>query len=223
MNTYPGFYRAKNGFTRLYCNKSKYSNIDLGDFEWKEDININEHKSDTNITREYLANTYGEVKSKEHTEFIVKLAEGAGFEVERFGLVDHSWFSFMSKTLAFYKNEQAACSDNENLITIPLPPKEPEPKEWPQVGDSAIYNGLPHKVVVSTPDSAGGLVLEYQGEYCFAQLSRVSKPLTPEEELAKELEKMVYDGMDNSYDLNHNCYCLVSGLMKKYDIKKKPR
>ena len=57
-------------------------------------------------------------------------------------------------------------SDDESSVFIYVndPPKEsepkkPEPKKWPQVGDSTIYNDLPHKVVVPIPDSTGDLVL----------------------------------------------------------------
>lgn len=232
-----------------------------------------------NITREYLANTYGEVKSEEHAEFIVKLAEVAGFEVGVYCQVD-KWFCFSENLLFFYPTESRASDAEEKLITIPLPPKEsklpeansgtpmpevkepkgvsmndiqvnvknntdslvqikksddessifiyvndppkePEHKEWPQVGDEVLHNGL--KYITKGVD--GFMVWvesKWTGQYSTFNVTQLKKPPTPEEELAKELEKMVYDGMDNSYDLNHNCYYLVSGLMKKYDIKKKP-
>ena len=100
--------------------------------------------------------------------------------------------------------------------------KEPEPKEWPQVGDEVVWGvgGVVGEVVFIHGLDA---LIKTENNKFLIPVLKLSKPQSAlEEELSKELEKMVYDGMDNSYDLNHNCYYLVSGLMKKYDIKKKP-
>lgn len=49
---------------------------------------------------------------------------------------------------------------------------------------------------------------------------KLTKAKTPEEELRDELMEMATTAMsDDSYDLDHNCYYLISGLMKKYKIE----
>ena len=114
--------------------------------------------------------------------------------------------------------------DNDIYAADDLP-KEPESKEWPQVGDEVLTaSGQAASIVAIDCNEAW---VKYENSsigsgYASVAIATLTKPSTPEEDLAKELEKMVYDGMDNSYDLNHNCYYLVSGLMKMYDIKKKP-
>jgi len=83
-----------------------------------------------NITHEYLANTYGEVKSPEHAEFIVELAENAGFELARQSKHLGNFFSFDVKGFCFLDTEIIA-SQYCKKITIPLPPKS-EPEIYPQ-------------------------------------------------------------------------------------------
>jgi hypothetical protein len=81
-----------------------------------------------NITREYLANTYGKVESKEHAEFIVKLAHNHSIKCYS-GYQSYSSHGFCfyingydELTLAFMHIER--CKDSgEKQITIPLPPK----------------------------------------------------------------------------------------------------
>lgn len=77
-----------------------------------------------NITAEYLANTYGEVKSKEHAEFIVRLAEVNGFDI---GIKSNipSVFEFSGMLLNVYANDISSFAHNveSKLITIPLPPE----------------------------------------------------------------------------------------------------
>jgi len=77
----------------------------------------------TNITREYLANTYGKVESKEHAEFIVKLAENAGVCLyNNYGYDEgDDCFVFNSSGLYFWPKNN---SKDKKLITIPIPPKE---------------------------------------------------------------------------------------------------
>lgn len=177
MNTYPGIYRAKNGFTRLYCSKSKYSNIDLGDFEWEEDININEHKSDTNITREYLANTKVEIESEGHEVFVRKIASSANLNCAVL-----NGFAFI------FDNH---IEDASKEIHIPLPPKEPEPKEWPQVGDEVLTASKQPAVVLAINSSEAWVRYSKQNpeenalhSYSTVAIMTLTKPLTPEEGLA---------------------------------------
>lgn len=175
-----------------------------------------------NITREYLANTKVKIESEKHADFIIKLFSNA------FDVCAES----RNPKWVYNDGRKGVCQqfhgkpkEELKLITIPLPPKEPEPKEWPQVGDEVLTASKRKAKLIATHDYHAW-VKYYEEDNTFSlgtvTIATLSKPLTPEEELAKELEKMVYDGMDNSHDLNHNCYYLVSGLMKKYDIKKKP-
>ena len=80
-----------------------------------------------NITAECLANTYGEVKSKEHAEFIVKLAEVNGIDFDGEVGINSNYFCFFpsnSKQLTFWRKEKDASKHgNRKQITIPLPPE----------------------------------------------------------------------------------------------------
>lgn len=82
-----------------------------------------------NITREYLANTYGKCESQEHADFICKLAENAGFRTSNDYDENLQWFCSSNYRVAFYE-EFVSKSDGEKLIHLPLPPKE---KEMPEV------------------------------------------------------------------------------------------
>lgn len=241
MNTYPGIYKPLDGTIYYYLNKST---VFLPQTEqWEKDEDVEDHKKDTNITSEYLANTKVEIESVEHSRFVQDIVISNGgkwgdgsksikFELSQFIVID----SNLKMTIKI-SSHSFANSENK-LVKIPLPPKDPEPKEWPQVGDEVAIIGSDCKFnVISIKNGRAWIERSYfdssvvntethepleifEGHIVF--IDELKKPLTPEEELAKELEKMIYAGMDNSYDLNHNCYYLVSGLMKKYDIKKKP-
>ena len=86
-----------------------------------------------NITREFLANTYGEVVSPEHAEFIIELAESdgcAGVEIckpriANLKVFHDIYFNFYidNGVLWFSFHVLAMASDRgEKQITIPLPP-----------------------------------------------------------------------------------------------------
>ena len=68
----------ENELTVIFSDNGSGTTIDKGESDiainGKFECGFNEREF-KNITAEYLANTYGEVKSKEHAEFIVKLAE----------------------------------------------------------------------------------------------------------------------------------------------------
>ena len=115
--------------------------------------------------------------------------------------------------------------------------KEPKTKDWPQIGDEVAITGSDCKFnLISINNGRAWIERSYSDssvvntethepleifESHIVFIDELKKPLTPEEELAKELEKMVYDAMDNAFGPTHNTEYLVSGLMKKYDIKKK--
>lgn len=82
-----------------------------------------------NITREYLQNTYGEVASPEHAEFIIELAKSAGFELNTGTNEDYPcWFAFDDE-LYFFDSKAYASDNSRKQIKIPLPPKA-ESKKW---------------------------------------------------------------------------------------------
>lgn len=76
-----------------------------------------------NITREYLANTYGEVVSPGHAEFIVELASQAGFFIACGYSGSIKFFCTDNESLVFCRAEQNAKRERKQ-ITIPLPPKQ---------------------------------------------------------------------------------------------------
>ena len=82
----------------------------------------------TNITPEYLQNTYGEVVSPEHAEFIIELAESAGFELFCAFSNGHDHFLISETELIFTYGEPVVDSADKQ-ITIPLPPKA-DSKKW---------------------------------------------------------------------------------------------
>lgn len=92
-----------------------------------------------NITAEYLANTYGEVKSPEHARFIVELCESNGIKISAFN--DKSARSFMISDSALYmlgSSPDDLITGSYKQITIPLSPeKESEIPRSPQHFDCA--------------------------------------------------------------------------------------
>lgn len=80
-----------------------------------------------NITREYLANTYGKVESKEHAEFISELLTNNGAELcgcfRNTGYF-YTFESYGELYFSFCLRDRCANSDGEKLITIPMPPKD---------------------------------------------------------------------------------------------------
>ena len=111
--------------------------------EFKGEVSSQYDASNTvNITHEYLANTYGEVVSPEHAEFIIELAKNAGLSVfTPASSVNH----FIIKDgLSFHNCEKIKSTDLEQ-INIPLPPKQiqtatPEEFEMKQIMKNAGDN-----------------------------------------------------------------------------------
>ena len=127
MKVYPAIYEAVDGNKYLYTSNSDYYSYQRE--IWDKSDGCDNHEDDTNITREYLANTYGKIESKGHAEFIVRLAENSGFTC-LYGVISESFrsFYFDSKTL-FFTSFDINHSHHMSLITLPLPPKEPESKD----------------------------------------------------------------------------------------------
>ncbi len=179
-----------------------------------------------NITLEYLSNTWGVVESKEHAEFIVELAELHGFELSCMSNKTGKFFAFDSGSIVFIDLESIAKSGCKQ-ITIPLPPKSVK-SEWPQVGNEVEVRHdsgqvLKGELLAITSEYA---IIQQLGheQHLYLSAWKFSKPKTPEEELRDELMLMATQAMRNSdFDTDHNCYYLISGLMKKYNITKKDK
>lgn len=177
-----------------------------------------------NITAEHLANTYGEVKSKEHAHFIVELGEGAGYELVGSISPNNAGvfvFDGENKTLFFMLGGGSLRGGSVlKQITIPLPPKCESVDEWPKVNDDVFYKGQKWTFVAKHNDMA---MLFWTGdEYCTAKISELQKPKTPEQELCDEISDLAFNQFnDDSYDLTHNSYYLAEQLISKYNITKK--
>ena len=109
------FSADSSGFALSHENKTvkgKYTN------HWDE-------RAFTDITHEYLQNTWGVVESKEHAEFIIELAELHGFEFVAKLSGKVKYFRINESYVGFYETEIGALNIGFQKITIPLPPKEP--------------------------------------------------------------------------------------------------
>lgn len=145
-------------------------------------------KAFTNITREYLSNTWGVVESKEHAEFIINLAELHGLSIWHDDIeIERSFFTFNDcGKLFFYDNSSDAYMPDRKQITIPLPPKA---KEWPQVGDKVVTRGGSKGVLlIANADKDGMVVCDFDGEYALAYLNELQKPKSKQDLLIEELQ-----------------------------------
>lgn len=199
----------------------------------------------TNITHEYLSNTWGVVESKEHAEFIIKLAELHGFELATPSANKCNFFNFGGSNFAMLSNEPAFKGDCKQ-ITIPLPPKAELPeaghnlvfaasecKEWPCVGDEVVTPTGKGKLAVSEPDEQGVVIVmvddeDYGSIYKRVALKALKKPKTPEEALRDELISYIstylavipglLDKPDEAMYASHQAACT---LLTKYSITPK--
>ena len=143
---YPAIYESTSGELYLYLDTANYHFFASARWRKADGIDVLDHANDKNITHEYLQNTYGEVLSPGHAEFIIELAVNAGFEVadddyEKGMVIEkyckggelaffYTWENSIGQAfIAFSKRKDAACNDGEKQITIPLPPKA-ETKKW---------------------------------------------------------------------------------------------
>lgn len=80
-----------------------------------------------NITPEYLANTFGEVVSPEHAEFIIELCRTNGVQtIYSSSAMDAKSFEIGGSNISLYSFgiNGMLNLDNKKKITIPLPPKQ---------------------------------------------------------------------------------------------------
>lgn len=191
--------------------------------EWKTLCDHTIDKYGTNITREYLANTYGKVESKEHAEFVAGLAVNIGIPFTTGMNESHPcWFAF-DEELYFFNSKEYAGDSGRKQITIPMPPKEVEvDDEWPSVNDEIQFK--PNPSVEMWVDAT----IQYQGDKFTILKSntgreyskrnsklQMRKPKTPEEELRDELINDL-----STMQRESNGYT-VEALLSKYSITKK--
>ena len=175
-----------------------------------------------NITHEYLQNTYGEVVSPEHAEFIIELAENAGFDCGEFISGEDVYFYAGENSIDFTSFEPIASNDGKKQITIPLPPKadKQESSEWPQIGDDVFYKESGNsKGVVLAIDADIAWIKNSYGGYSIIDIKSLVKPKTPEEELRDDILDC-----DNFAITESKATQLANWLTNKgYEIKKRPR
>lgn len=144
-----------------------------------------------NITREYLANTYGEVVSPEHAELIIELAELHGFEFDRVNLELEDAKSFMIYEDSFdtypFNAEKLSNSKGRKKITIPLPPKadkEEHSSKPIKIGDEVETNlGLGH--IRLMPDVNDNYIVLINGHHIPVNTVNVKKLEAPKQELSE--------------------------------------
>lgn len=211
----------------LALDKSNATTLDSDHGKNKGNINF-EHDGFKNITTEYLSNTYGEVKSKEHAEFIVKLSGGDS------SLIGNSWsqslkcfvidsdgkVSFGSRV---YHQEKV----DKREITIPLPPECESADEWPKVGSSVEWGHTGKGEVKSLSDGFAWIKLDNK-DYTTVYVSSLRKPKTPEHELIEavtiQLESIIGDNLDNySSIVNAIASAIVKNKISGFEVTKKPQ
>jgi len=121
---YPAIYKSVHNEEYLYADNDNYYSYERE--TWNKSGNCDDHENDINITQEYLTNTYGKVKSKEHAEFIFELAKLHGFDVVGSTNNAKSFEFSGDSALVLYEIPTDIFANNEEsrLITIPLPPKQ---------------------------------------------------------------------------------------------------
>lgn len=196
---------------------------------------------DSNVTNQFLSNTWGVVESKEHAEFIADLARSAGLVTPDTWSDTQSHFSINHNGLIFWVFKFYAESRGEKQITIPLPPKVELPeaghnlvfassecKEWPRVGDEVTWGDLTHKGVVKSISDGFAWIKRDSGEYETVYISSLQKPKTPEGTLRDDLINRIssylavipglLDNPDEAMYASHQAAC---ELLTKYNITPK--
>lgn len=211
---YIGYWEATELTVLFVANREGFEIEEDGSYscEWSE------HEY-TNITRDYLQNTYGQVQSPEHAEFIAKLCESNGIEL--FNNYDEGITQFaINRGELIFTYIKPAISDHDKQITIPLPPKQiqtatPEEEfeitqimknagdnlvlgcedskcdEWPQV-NSEVQTSVGAGTIRLMPDKLGHFIVEIDGVFCSMNIEQLSKPKTPEEELRDDIKQEVF-------------------------------
>lgn len=161
-----------------------------------------------NITREYLTNTYGEVESQEHAEFIIRLAEScgfAGYSLDR-PFKPIKYFSIAVGSLIFLSTKDVAARHGGIKITLPLPPKEDDMKgegvnneEWLIGGCDCIYEGELYHFLCKSPFSNAAVITRASSkdwDVISASYDDLERSPTPVEALAELIDESLYATVD---------------------------
>ena len=231
---YPAIYKSVEGSEYLYQNKDSYYCYERQAWDSSEPHH-DCHHSDTNITAEYLANTYGEVKSKEHAEFIVKLAEVNGIDFDGEVGINSNYFCFFpsnSKQLTFWRKEKDASKHgSRKQITIPLPPECESVDEWPKFNDTvSLRYRFDSKQVMYTGEllylSSNHIIIKTENGndcHCIRGEWDIEKPKTPEQELRDELISDFREVGQSGIVLIGMYDKVVDEFLSKYNVTKKPQ
>ena len=230
MKSYPYIGKSKHGHNYLFT--SSNTAYSLTSKLWMPDAH--QLISMKNITHEFLQNTYGEVVSPEHAEFIIELAENAkcaGVDICKgkaalYGVsgMHFNFYIDLGVLRVSFSKLKMAKSRGEKQITIPLPPKadKQESSEWPQVGDEvvAVHENNGHKGKLLALTKKYAIISQGSGEQHLHLSSwALEKPKTPEEELREWMQERIGNGMANNFD----CEQITHDLLHHLDIKKKPQ
>lgn len=182
MNSYPYITIDQRKPVLIYKDRRGIYMVDENDT--LSDLDITYVKNQKNQTAKVLANTYGEVKSKEHAEFIVELGEGAGYELvgsvspNRAGVFV---FDGENKTLFFMLGGGSLRGGSVlKQITIPLPPECESVDEWPKVGSVVTWGTKAVNGEIKGIDGELAWIRNDHGNYVTAYISELEKPKTPE-------------------------------------------
>lgn len=171
-----------------------------------------------NAASKVLANTYGKVDSKEHAEFIVKLAKNAGFRVSTPASCVN--YFIIKDGLSFHRCEKIKSTELKQ-ITIPLPPKEVEEveevDEWPKVGSKVTWGEREIIGIVKCVDKDRAWILCPSGTHITMNVKHLHKPKTPEEELRDDIEYAIHHSTTAFTYAEH----LAKYLLDQYTLTKK--
>lgn len=191
-------------------------------------------------TKDSLKNTWGIVESKEHAEYIIELAKGAGFEFTGGDKKEGMFFNFyQGELLAFWSDKHAANDNNEKQITIPLPPKDKAEKpdlskppkhfdcvcnkcggkccigncdKWPKVGDRVRWDKNDYSGTVKAVSEGKAWCKLDSGLYHTINFDRLKKPKTEQELKIEELQTKLCN--NNAVD-NYILACdIINGEIK---------
>ena len=195
MNKYPAIYKSEEGTPFLYLDKFNFYCFRRA--KWQKDECPEDHKSDKNITREYLNNHAIKIESQEHLDFLYKIAKVHELNLQPIEcrIFDENYPYFVTvRNIVFHGNDKLLELEDKKLITITLPPKElePEAKPWPQVGDEVILENkmcdeLKFNVKIEFI-SKNHIIAD--DKYFRRGNYKLSKPLTPEEDLKEKLTEI---------------------------------
>ena len=185
--------------------------------DWKDLDSWLVNEQGTNITSEYLANTYGKIESKEHAEFIVELTKANNLDVyvddEE---IERNYFTFNQHgILFFYECSGEAVSLDRKQVTIPMPPKEAD--EWAKVGDQVCWSNGKRKGELKSICEGWAWIKDDSGEFVYLMSKYIKKPKTPEEEFREWLQERIGYGIASGFD----CEAITHDLLHHCNITKK--